>query len=112
MTARAGAGAGSRFDVKNSAAVWFLRAGFLDDRKRDRPDRSLPKTACRPAANSEGRPVALARRFNDIDLYRLLRLANCFDIEGETLARAYRMARSDTAKVNAELEEFAAQFDP
>ena len=33
-----------------------------------------------------------------------------FEIDGETLARAYRKARRAAAAASAELEEFAAQF--
>lgn len=59
----------------------------------------------------KGEPSHLRALFGDVDLYTLLRLARRFDIDGETLARAYRIARRDTAAANADLEEFAAQFD-
>jgi hypothetical protein len=41
-------------------------------------------------------------------LHTLLRLGSVFEIDGETLARAYRKTRGRTAAANAELEEFAA----
>ena len=59
----------------------------------------------------KGEPSHLRALLGDVDLYTLLRLASRFDIDGETLARAYRAARRDTAAANPELEEFAAQFD-
>ena len=38
-------------------------------------------------------------------------MANILNIDGETLARAYRAARRRTAAANPELDEFAAEFD-
>lgn len=59
----------------------------------------------------DGEPSHLRALFGDVDLHTLRRLASIFEIDGEALARAYRRARRMTAAANAELDEFAAQFD-
>jgi hypothetical protein len=59
----------------------------------------------------EGESSHVRALFGDGDLRTLRRIAKILDIDGETLARAYRAARRRTAAVNPELEEFAALFD-
>jgi hypothetical protein len=59
----------------------------------------------------EGEPSHVRALFGDVDLHTLRRIANILDIDGATLARAYRAARRKTAAANPELEEFAALFD-
>jgi hypothetical protein len=49
--------------------------------------------------------------FGDVELHTLTRLAALFGVESETLARSYARARAEVAAANAELDEFAAQFD-
>ncbi len=49
--------------------------------------------------------------FGDVDLHPLRRIAIVLDIDGKTLALAYRAARRRTAAANEDLDEFAAQFD-
>jgi hypothetical protein len=59
----------------------------------------------------EGEPSHLRALFGDVDFNTLRRMANILNIDGETLARAYRAARRRTAAANPELDEFAAEFD-
>ena len=59
----------------------------------------------------EGEPSHLRALFGDVDFNTLRRMANILNIDGETLARAYRAARRRTAAANLELDEFAAEFD-
>lgn len=59
-----------------------------------------------------GDPSHLRALFGDVDLHTLDRLAARFAIDHRTLARAYARARREVAAANAELDEFAAQFDP
>ncbi len=59
----------------------------------------------------EGEPSHVRALFGDVDLHTLRRMANILDIDGETLARAYRAARHRTAAANPELDEFAMLFD-
>ncbi len=58
-----------------------------------------------------GEPSHVRALFGDVDLHTLRRIANLLDIDGETLARAYRTARRRSAAANPELEEFASMFD-
>ena len=58
-----------------------------------------------------GEPSHVRALFGDVDLHTLRRMANRLDIDGETLARAYRTARRTSAAANPELEEFASMFD-
>jgi hypothetical protein len=58
-----------------------------------------------------GDPSHLRALFGDVDLYTLVRLAAVFSVEDRTLARSYAAARETAAAANAELDEFAAQFD-
>jgi hypothetical protein len=59
----------------------------------------------------EGEPSQVRALFGDVDFNTLRRMANILNIDGKTLARAYRAARLRTAAANPELDEFAAQFD-
>ena|SRR5271165_4296621 len=59
-----------------------------------------------------GDPWHLRALFGDVDLHTLCRLAALFGVENRTLARAYILARRSVAAANAELDEFAGQFDP
>lgn len=59
-----------------------------------------------------GDPSHLRALFGDVDLHRLCRLAALFGVDNRTLARAYTVARRNVAAANAELDEFARQFDP
>lgn len=59
-----------------------------------------------------GDPSHLRALFGDVDLHTLLRLAALFAIDDRTLAGSYVVARRNVAAANAELDEFAAQFDP
>lgn len=58
-----------------------------------------------------GAPSRLRALFGDVDLHTLGRLAALFAIDDGTLARSYVLARRTAAAANAELDEFAAQFD-
>jgi hypothetical protein len=58
-----------------------------------------------------GEPSHLRALFGDVDLHTLLRLAALYGIGDKTLARSYVVARDSVAAANAELDEFAAQFD-
>ncbi len=58
-----------------------------------------------------GAPARLRALFGDVDLHTLCRLAALFAIDDRTLARSYALARRTVAAANAELDEFAAQFD-
>jgi hypothetical protein len=58
-----------------------------------------------------GDPSHLRALFGDVDLHTLCRLAALFAIDNRTLARSYVIARRNAAAANAELDEFAAQFD-
>ena len=58
-----------------------------------------------------GAPSRLRTLFGDVDLHTLCRLAALFAIDDRTLARSYALARGAAAAANAELDEFAAQFD-
>jgi nitroreductase len=58
-----------------------------------------------------GEPSHLRALFGDVDLHTLCRLAALFAIDNRTLARSYVVARRNVAAANAELDEFAAQFD-
>ena len=64
---------------------------------------------CRLA--KDGEPSHVRALFGDVDLHTLRRMAMILDIDGETLARAYRAARRRTAAANPELDEFATLFD-
>lgn len=58
-----------------------------------------------------GDPSHLRALFGDVELHTLCRLAGLFGIDDRILARAYAKARREVAAANAELDEFAAQFD-
>ena len=58
-----------------------------------------------------GEPSHLRALFGDVDLHTLCRLAALFAVDNRTLARSYLLARRNAAAANAELDEFAAQFD-
>ena len=58
-----------------------------------------------------GDPSHLRALFGDVDLHTLSRLASLFAVDDLTLARSYARARREVAAANAELDEFAAQFD-
>jgi hypothetical protein len=58
-----------------------------------------------------GEPSHLRALFGDVDLHTLCRLAAHFAIDNRTLARSYLVAQRNVAAANAELDEFAAQFD-
>jgi hypothetical protein len=62
-------------------------------------------------AAGEGHPSHLRALFGDVDLHALLRLAAALGVDDQTLVRAYANARRNVAAANAELDEFAAQFD-
>ena len=49
--------------------------------------------------------------FGDVDLHTLVRLAALYGVDDEMLARSYAVARGAVAAANAELDEFAAQFN-
>jgi hypothetical protein len=59
----------------------------------------------------EGDPSCLRALFGDVELHTLSRLADLFAIDDLTLARACARARREVVAANAELDEFAAQFD-
>jgi hypothetical protein len=65
----------------------------------------------RMLSTGAGDPSHLRALFGDVDLHTLTRLAALFGVENETLARSYVRARAEVAAANAELDEFAAQFD-
>ncbi len=58
-----------------------------------------------------GEPSHLRALFGDVDLHTLVRLAALYGVDDEMLARSYAVARGAVAAANAELDEFAAQFD-
>ena len=58
-----------------------------------------------------GDPSHLRALFGDVELHTLCRLAAEFAIDDRALASAYARARREVAAANAELDEFAAQFD-
>ena len=72
------------------------------------PDREDVRAMLKTGA---GDPSQLRALFGDVELHTLSRLADLFAIDDLTLARAYARARREVAAANAELDEFAAQFD-
>jgi hypothetical protein len=93
---------GRRFDPFATALSAIENASSVPVSREDLP--ALLRTG-------EGEPSHLRALFSDVDLHTLRRMANMLDIDGETLARAYRAARRRAAAANPELENFAAQFD-
>ena len=93
---------GRRFDPFATALSAIENASSVPVSQKDLP--ALPRTG-------EGEPSHVRALLGDVDLNRLRRMADIFDIDGETLARARRTARRRTAAANPELDQFAALFD-
>ena len=61
-------------------------------------------------AAGEGEPSHLRALFGDVDLHKLLRLADALDVDDATLVRAYARARKTAAAANAELDQYSEPF--